>query len=118
MIYRLGRPARLVLAFVWTACDSLLIRRPIRTLAAHVRSDTTPAFRGKVPYLRSPNQTELWPAVKKNHRGCLFRPSLEPGRAMSSRIERPQPQSIVSFGQLRLGRAAAGLCILHLGGLG
>ena len=58
------------------------------------------------------------PGSPSESHGCLFRASLEPGRAMSSRIEQPSPQSTVSLGQPRLGRAAAGLCIPHLGGLG
>jgi hypothetical protein len=38
MIHRLGRPARLVLVSAWTACDSLLIRRPIWTLSSDIQN--------------------------------------------------------------------------------
>jgi hypothetical protein len=37
MIHRLGPPARLVLVSDWTACDSLLIRRPKGTLSSDIQ---------------------------------------------------------------------------------
>jgi hypothetical protein len=52
MIHRLGRPARLVLVSVWTACDSLLIRRPIWTLSSDIqdREDQNRSLvRGRFP---------------------------------------------------------------------
>ncbi|WP_210352247.1 hypothetical protein, partial [Bradyrhizobium rifense] len=35
-IHRLGRPAQLMLVSVWTACDSLPIRRPIWMLSSDI----------------------------------------------------------------------------------
>jgi hypothetical protein len=41
MIHRLGRPARLLLVSDWTACDSLLIRRPKGTLSSDIQIERT-----------------------------------------------------------------------------
>jgi hypothetical protein len=52
MIHRLGRPARWVLVSVWTACDSLLIGRPIWTLWSDIqdREDQNISLvRGRLP---------------------------------------------------------------------
>lgn len=52
MIHRLGRPDRLVLVSVWTACDSFLIRRPIWTSFAECEAGAQVLLEAVIEYDR------------------------------------------------------------------
>jgi hypothetical protein len=54
-----------MLASVWTACDSLLIRRPIRTLSSDIqdREDQNIAINGHV--MRAGNKDAAFPQTKQ-----------------------------------------------------
>jgi hypothetical protein len=81
MIHRLGRPALLVLVSVWTACGSLLIRRPIWTLSSdaglrayRLRRHCMKARKLPIePLIKSPRQAAL---VQRAFRRFTFRAAL------------------------------------------